>query len=246
MTRILLIGAGGLGCAAGLALAASGLRLSITVIDPDRVERSNLHRQVLYRERDIGEPKAVLAARALGAASIESRAIVDRVGVGNAIGLLAEHDLVIEGTDRHEAKFLAADAAVIAERAIVHAGIVGWAGWALACCPRRGACLRCVFEEIPGGAAVLSCAENGVIGAAVGVLGAIQASLAAAWIAGEPSAGEPGAGGSGAAGQLVRYDARSAAGRASRVARREDCAVCGDRPSIRALDATRYAPSCTA
>lgn len=240
--RALLVGAGGLGCAVGLALPSSGLReLEVTVIDPDRVERSNLQRQVLFRDRDVGEPKAVLAARALGAASIESRAIVDRVGVGNAIGLLAEHDLVIEGTDRHEAKFLAADAAVIAERAIVHAGIVGWAGWALACRPRRGACLRCVFEEVPGGAAVLSCAENGVIGAAVGVLGAIQASLAAAWIAGEPGAGEPGA-----AGQLVRYDGRSAAGRTSRVARREDCAVCGDRPSIRALDATRYAPSCTA
>jgi len=227
--RVLMIGAGGLGCAVATAIAGAGW--SVTVIDPDRVERSNLHRQVLFSDADLGEPKAVIAARALG-----GRAIVGRFDVENAIELASEHTLVIEGTDRHESKFLAADACGIAGTPIVHAGVVGWSGWAMAVRPGQSACLRCLFEEIPPGAAVATCGENGVVGAAVGVIGALQASLAARALDGDPDA----------TGVILRYEVRSGTARASRVRRRGDCALCGDSPAIRTLDATRYAPACPA
>lgn len=224
-----MIGAGGLGCAVATAAGRAGWE--VTVIDPDRVEPSNLHRQVLFSDADVGEPKAVVAARVLG-----GRAIVGRFDVDNAVGLAGEHALVIEGTDRHESKFLAADACGLAGVPVVHAGVVGWAGWAMAVAPGASACLRCVFEEIPRGAAVATCAENGVVGAAVGVIGALQASLAARVLAGDADA----------SGVVLRYDVRAGAARASRVRRRLDCALCGDAPVIRALDATRYAPECPA
>lgn len=247
---MLLIGAGGLGCAVATAIA--GARWDVTVIDPDRVERSNLHRQVLFSDADLGEPKAVVAARALG-----GRAIIDRFGPENAITLAREHALVIEGTDRHETKFLAADACVLAGTPIVHAGVVGWAGWAMACRPRASACLRCVFEEVPRDASVATCAENGVIGAAVGAIGALQASLAARLLdpcSATRSAGTGEAGGAAgddamgadATGVVLRYDGRSGVARASRVRRRDGCALCGEQPTIRALDGARYAPACPA
>lgn len=227
--KVLLIGAGGLGCAVLTAIA--GAPWDVTVIDPDRVERSNLARQVLYDDRSIGRSKAELAAARSG-----GRARIDRFAPENAIALARDHDLVIEGTDRHETKFLVADACVLADRPVVHAGVVGWSGWAMACRPRESACLRCVFEEVPAGAAVATCAENGVVGSAVGVVGALQASLALGVTEGRAEA----------AGTVLRYDARAGSGRASRVKRRAGCALCGAGSSIRRLDPERYRPACPA
>lgn len=237
-----MIGAGGLGCAAGLALAGARgalsdaeLALSITFVDPDRVERSNLHRQVLFGEADVGRPKAEQAAARARALGIEARGIEARFDVASALALAREHDLVIEGTDRHEAKFLAADACGIAGVPIAHAGVVRWAGWAMACAPGASACLRCVFEDVPRGASVATCAEAGVIGPAVGAIGALEAQLALRLLAAGTAAGGD------ATGVLVRYDALAGAARSSRVHRREDCPLCGAAPAIRELREERYA-----
>lgn len=235
--RVLVIGAGGLGCAAGIALARSGLGLSVTFVDPDRVERSNLHRQVLFDEHDVGEPKAVRAAermRAISGGTIDARGIVGRFDVTQGEALARAHDVVIEGTDRHASKFLAADACALARTPIVHAGVVRLAGWALASTPFESACLRCVFEDVPD-AEVETCSEAGVLGPVVGVVGAIEAALAISLLEGRREA----------AGVLHRFDARTASARTSRVRARAGCLLCGERATIRALEEDRYAaPAC--
>ncbi len=239
--RVLVIGAGGLGCASGLALSRAGLELVITFVDLDHVEASNLHRQVLYDDGDVGRSKATRAAerveheaRSRGVA-VRARAIEDRFDLHNAGALVREHDLVLEGTDSHGAKFLAADACVLAGVPVVHAGVVGWAGWAIATLPRVSACLRCVFEDVPTDAAIATCAENGVVGPAVGTMGGLEALLAVQLLAGER----------GAAGILHRFDAFAGTARTSRVQRRRGCALCGESPTIRELRDERYAaPSC--
>jgi adenylyltransferase/sulfurtransferase len=236
--RVLLIGAGGLGCAAAIALARSGARLALTIVDPDRIEESNLHRQVLYGPGDLGVPKALRAAeriRATGRGAIETRAIEGRFDVASAPALVREHDLVIEGTDRHEIKFLAADACVIARVPVIHAGVVRWAGWVLITVPFASACLRCVFEDVPRNAMLATCASDGVVGSVVGTLGAIQAALAMRVLAGEEHPG----------GTLFRYDGLAGTARSSRPQRREDCVLCGLSPAIRQLETERYAPACS-
>lgn len=208
--------------------------MTMTVIDPDRVEASNLHRQVLYGGADVGAPKAARAAARIeheSGGTIAARAIEDRFTATNALELVREHSIVIEGTDRHEAKFLAADACVLARVPVVHAGIVRWAGWAMACAPFESACLRCVFEDVPRDADVATCGESGVIGAAVGTIGALQASLAS---------------GAEAAGVILRYDALGGVVRSSRVRRRAGCPLCGERATIRELRDETYAPACPA
>ncbi|WP_236605625.1 HesA/MoeB/ThiF family protein [Sandaracinus amylolyticus] len=231
---MLVIGAGGLGCAAGIALARSGIELDVTFVDPDRVERSNLHRQVLFDDRDVGHPKAERAAEkmhAISGGAITARGVIDRVDVTNAEALSRAHDVVIEGTDRHESKFLAADAAALARTPVVHGGVVRWAGWAMASTPFESACLRCVFEDVPRDTDVETCAEAGVIGPAVGIIGALEAALAVQILEGRREA----------AGVLHRFDVRTASARTSRVKSRASCPLCGERATIRALDEDRYA-----
>jgi molybdopterin/thiamine biosynthesis adenylyltransferase len=234
---VLVIGAGGLGCAAGIALARSGIELDVTFVDPDRVERSNLHRQVLFEDHDVGHAKAERAAdkvHAISCGAIRARGVIGRVDVSNAEALSRAHDVVIEGTDRHESKFLAADAAAIARTPVVHGGVVRWAGWAMATTPFESACLRCVFEDVPSGD-VETCSEAGVIGAAVGVIGALEAALAVQLLEGRREV----------AGVLHRFDAHAASARTSRVKARASCPLCGERATIRALDEDRYAaPAC--
>lgn len=235
---VLLIGAGGLGCAAGLALARSGVPLALTFVDPDRVERSNLHRQVLFDEGDVDHPKAERAAarvRAISEGVADARGIVGRFDAENGEALARAHDVVIEGTDRHGAKFLAADACALARTPVVHGGVVRFAGWAMAATPFESACLRCVFEDVPQDAEVETCAEAGVIGPAVGVVGALEAALAVQILEGRREV----------AGVLHRVDVLAGSARTSHVRARAGCPLCGERASIRTLDQDRYgAPTC--
>ena len=234
--RALVVGAGGLGSPAALLLARSGL-FDLTVIDDDVIDVSNLHRQVLYAEADVGRSKPHTAraalereARARGHA-IDVRAIEGRLVPDDALELVREHSLVIEGADNFATKFLAADAAMLARVPVVHAGVVRWAGYALAVVPGESACLRCVFEDIPRDR-VETCAEAGVIGPVVGALGGVQAALAIRLALGDRAA----------AGALWRYDARAAKMRATRVSRRASCALCGVCAEIEDLRMERYAP----
>jgi molybdopterin/thiamine biosynthesis adenylyltransferase len=178
-TSFLVIGAGGLGCPALLGLRAAGAR-RVLVVDPDRVEASNLHRQVLYSPGDVGAPKAEVAARSLALAGIDARAIVRRLGPADIAALVAElpsQSIVLECTDAPELKFATNDACVAAGVPLVLAAALGLVGHVIAI-GRDGGCYRCVFEAPPPAELVPSCATAGVLGTAVGTAGWLQALLA--------------------------------------------------------------------
>ena len=237
--RVLLVGAGGLGSPAALVLARSGVD-SITVVDDDVVDASNLHRQLLFRDQDVGRfkgPAAIdrLAAEADGVGcDTELQAVHGRFVPENALSLVARHDLVIEGADNFATKFLVADACAIGRVPVVQAGAVRWSGWALGTLPGQSACLRCVFEDVPD-EHVETCAEAGVVGAVVGVLGALEARIALRLLAGDAAA----------AGVLWSYRGLDGALRRSRVRARPDCPLCAG--TIRTIDESAYAaPRCVA
>ena len=164
--RILVVGVGGLGCPASLGLASSGFG-SLTLLDPDRVEISNLHRQILYGEDDLGRPKVEAARDRLKALYPDLRVetLQDSFSGANAEELLSSYDLVIDGLDRLEKKFLLNDWCVKLGKPYVHAGVVRFEGQVLAAQPGKTACLRCLLPKIPPPFAMPTCREAGVLGA---------------------------------------------------------------------------------
>jgi molybdopterin/thiamine biosynthesis adenylyltransferase len=236
VTSVLIIGMGGLGCPAAEVLARSGVS-RITIVDDDVVDRTNLHRQTLFDEADVGRSKAEVAARALGSIAreagheLDARAVVERLRPDNAVQAMRGHDVVVEGADNFATKFLAADAARLAGTPIAQAGAVRWRGWALASLPDRGPCLRCVFEDVPS-THVETCAEAGVVGPVVGVLGALLGALCLRLLARDASV----------AGDLFAYDALGAGLRRLRVRARQGCPRCAG--TIDDLAPERYTASC--
>jgi adenylyltransferase/sulfurtransferase len=235
LARVLVVGVGGLGCPAAMTLARAGVG-TIGLVDEDLVDFGNLHRQILFEEADVGRPKVEVAARAL--AAIAPRVRVETFATHllpkNAVDLASRFDVVVEGSDNFPTKFLAADAAAIAERPIIHGAAVRWHGTALSVGPRGRPCYRCLFEDVPK-EHVPSCAEAGVMGPVVGVVAAAQADLALSWLSGGDVAGE-----------LFTFDGLAQAARRRRIASRASCALCGAARSIRGVDASRYAgaPAC--
>jgi adenylyltransferase/sulfurtransferase len=173
-----IIGMGGLGCPAAVALAQAGAR-RLTLVDGDVVETSNLHRQPLYGTEDVGRPKVDVARERLFRAfpELELETWTRRVGPGDVDVLLARHALAIDGTDSVAAKFLLNDAVARVGTPLVSGGVVQWGGQAMRIDP-GGACLRCLYGTPPGEDEVPTCARAGVLGSLAGVLGSLQASLA--------------------------------------------------------------------
>ncbi len=202
---VLVVGAGGLSCPALLYLAAAGVG-RIVVIDPDRVESSNLQRQVLFTTEDIGRPKAEVAVRRLRALNpeIAIEGVVARLDRGNALALVRAADVVVDGSDNFATRYLVNDACVLADRPFVHAAIQGFEGQASVFNWRGGPTYRCLFPAPPPPGAAPSCAEAGVLGVLPGLLGTIQASEAIKLLAG---IGEP------LSGRLLLWDAWSHATR---------------------------------
>jgi molybdopterin/thiamine biosynthesis adenylyltransferase len=233
-SRVLLVGIGGLGCPAAIALARAGVG-TIGIADDDVVDATNLHRQILFREEDVGTPKVEAAASALLRIMPELRIErhATRMLPQNAVELASRYDVVVEGTDNFPTKFLAADACRIAKKTIVHAAAVRWHGTVLAVGPNGGPCYRCLFEDVPRENAP-NCAEAGVIGPMVGIVGAVQADLAISVLGGEPVEGT-----------LFTFDAKTLATRRRKIPRRAGCPLCSDARSIQRIDAARYAPVTT-
>jgi molybdopterin/thiamine biosynthesis adenylyltransferase len=229
--RALIVGAGGLGCPAALALAAAGVR-ALGVMDDDVVDASNLHRQIWHSEGTVGMNKAASLARALrerfpdvAVAVHETRFSVETAAI------LESYDVIVDATDNFAAKFLLNDAAVLARKPLVHAAAVEMHGQILTV-PAGGApCYRCLFEEMPPAGVGPSCTEQGVLGPVPGVLGSLQGAEAARLLRGEAPA---------FVGRLVQYDAASLNAREVRYKRNPACAVCGDSPRVRALDPAEY------
>jgi sulfur-carrier protein adenylyltransferase/sulfurtransferase len=221
--RVLVAGAGGLGSPAALYLAAAGVG-TLGIIDGDRIELSNLQRQVLFASADIGRLKAPTARERLRSLNPDITVVAHAVTLTdrNVASVLEGYDLVLDGTDRVNTRYLINDACVILRKPLVSAAIHRFEGQAMTYVPGRGPCYRCLFAE-PQPGAVASCAEAGVLGVLPGVLGTIQATEAIKLLTG---IGAP------LIGRLLIYDALELRFTELPVARRADCAVCGEHPTI--------------
>jgi molybdopterin/thiamine biosynthesis adenylyltransferase len=230
--RVLIVGLGGLGCPVAAVLAQTpGIELWLA--DDDVIELSNLHRQLLYAERDVGQHKLPAAARALVAQGASADAIVERrtrLLPGNARQLVREVDLVVEGADNYATKFLAADAAHLERRPIVHGAAVRWVATAWAVSAEGAPCYRCLFEDVPAGAQQ-GCSEAGVMGPVVGFAGALMAELALRVLSSDASA----------FGALFTYDGRRDLLRRVPASPRSACPLCGaGLPRIADVSYERY------
>lgn len=199
--KILVIGAGGLGCPALLYLAAAGVG-HITIIDPDTIEISNLQRQVLYAQADIGKYKALVAAHKLKESNpfIHVDAITTEFNRDNSLELISNHDLVLDGSDNFATRYLVNDACVIAGKPLVFGSIFKFEGQVSVFNYNDGPTYRCIYPEPPLPHEVPSCSEIGVIGVLPGLIGTMQATEAIKLITG---LGEP------LSGKLLLYDALS-------------------------------------
>lgn len=212
--RVLIVGVGGLGCPVSLALARAGVG-QLTLIDPDVVELTNLHRQPWHHAADLGRPKVHSAAGKLVKAfpGLQVDALQERVTAQNAQRLFESHDLVVDATDGVQTKFLLSDASVLTGTPLIYGGVLRFEGLAMRL-ERGGPCLRCLFEAPPDDA--LTCAQAGVLGSMAGLIGGLQAALA---LRRAGTAGEA---------MLQVVDGRSLTFRTVRVRRRVDCAACGE------------------
>ena len=183
--RVLIIGAGGLGSPVAMYLAAAGVG-TIGLADDDVIEATNLQRQVLYRDSDVGMHKADRAAERLKAQNpgIHVDVYRTRVDGDNIRELIRDYDFIIDGVDNFPAKFLINDACVMEGKPFCHGGVVQFHGQVMTYVPGRGPCYRCIFEEMPPAGTVGNCLELGVMGAMVGIIGTIQAMEAMKYILG--------------------------------------------------------------
>jgi molybdopterin/thiamine biosynthesis adenylyltransferase len=236
--RVLVVGLGGLGCPVASILARVP-ELELWLCDEDVVDVSNLHRQILYRAADVGSDKLTAAKAALVAAGADAERIVlvrSRLLPNNAVELVSEVDLVVEGADNFATKFLAADAAYLAGRPIVHGAAIRFVGTAWAVSSAGTPCYRCLFEDVPPGAQ-LGCSEAGVMGPVVGFCGALMADLALRVLTGDATA----------FGSLYTYDGQADRLRQVPASPRPQCPLCGVSPTISQIIESRYtAPSCAA
>lgn len=223
---LLCVGAGGLASAALPYLAGAGVG-RITIIDADRVDRSNLHRQVLYEERDVGAPKAVAAAQHLRGLNpdIEVVGIEGRLDADDADPLIAAHDVILDGSDNFATKFLLADVTAKHGRPLVYGSVIGMEGMVSVFDARVGPCFRCIYPQPPS-EWVPNCAEAGVLGPLVGMVGTIQAAEAVKLLAGEGRS----TGLRSLVGKLWVLDARDMSSRQLTIHPREGCGTCAGTP----------------
>jgi adenylyltransferase/sulfurtransferase len=233
----LVVGLGGLGCPAAWVLARAGVG-RLVLVDDDVVDVTNLHRQVLYCDADIGAHKLDAARRKLRELG-PSEIVVHKTRLlpENARDLVRQADVVIEGADNFATKFLAADACHLERKPVVHGAGVRLHGTVLSVRPGGAPCYRCLFEDVLDGDAAPNCAEAGVLGPVVGLLGALMADLALDLLQGDEQR----------TAVLHGYDAECDRLRPVVLHARRDCPLCGHEPSIQALDEARYfEPSCAA
>jgi adenylyltransferase/sulfurtransferase len=223
-SSVLLVGAGGLGSPAALYLAAAGVgRLGL--VDFDRVDASNLQRQVLYDTSDVGRPKLEAAAERIAALNpdVDVRAFDVKLDASNARDVLADFDVVLDGTDTFPSRYLTSDLCVWLGKPLVYGSVMRFEGQVSVFDARRGPCYRCLFPEPPPPELAPNCAEAGVLGVLPGVVGMLQATEALKLLLG---IGEP------LVGRLLVYDALAMEFRRFGVPKDPACPVCGASPTI--------------
>lgn len=225
--KVALIGAGGLGSPLGLYLAAAGTG-TIGVVDHDLVESSNLQRQVIHTAADVGTPKVRSASARIAALNPAVRVVPHetQLSSANALDILDQYDVVVDGTDNFPTRYLTNDACVLLGKPLVYGSVYRFEGQASVFDAKAGPCYRCLFPEPPPPGAVPSCEEGGVLGVLPGLIGMIQAVETVKLVVG---IGEP------LIGRLLTFDALEMRFRELKLRKDPDCPVCGRRPTITAL-----------
>src|SRR3954454_2827433 len=225
--KVLLIGAGGLGAPLGLYLAAAGVG-KIGMVDFDVVDFTNLQRQVFHATQDVGRKKLDSAADKMKAINPHIEIVKHEIALTseNALDILKEYDIVVDGTYNFPTRFLVNDACVLLGKPNVYGSIFRFEGQATVFAYEGGPCYRCLYPEPPPPGLVPSCAEGGVLGILPGTIGLIQATETVKLILG---IGEP------LKGRLLRYDALEMRFREYKLRRDPECPVCGDNPTIHEL-----------
>ena len=224
-SRVLLIGAGGLGSPASLYLAAAGVG-KLGIVDADVVDETNLQRQIVHSTARLGEPKVASAKETIEALNpdVEVKAYPERLTSENVDRILADGwDVIVDGADNFPTRYLVNDASVWHGIPVVHGSIFRFEGQATVFSPGAGPCYRCLFPQPPPPELAPSCAEGGVLGVLPGVIGSLQANEALKLVLG---IGEP------LVGRLLLFDALSASFTEVSVRRDPGCPVCGDAPTI--------------
>ncbi len=231
-SKVLVVGAGGLGSPLIMYLAAAGVG-TIGVVDDDVVSLSNLQRQIAHTTGRVGRPKVESAGETVAALNPDARLRPhqERLTAANVMDLIADYDLIADGSDNFDTRFLLNDACYLAKKPLVSAAVLRFDGQLSTFRAHEGGdrpCYRCIFPEPPPPHVVPSCAEGGVLGAMAGVMGAMQATEVIKELLGI---------GDSLSGRLMIYDGLAAEWRKVRVKRDPACKLCGDRPTIRDLGA---------
>lgn len=237
--RVLCVGAGGLGSPVLQHLAAAGVG-EIGIVDFDRVDFSNLQRQLIHGTSDVGRLKTESAAARLREINpeVRVRTYEERLSAANAPSLAEPYDLIIDGTDNFPTRYLCNDLSVLTKKPNVHGSIFRFEGQVSVFAPHLGGpCYRCLFPDPPAPGLVPSCAEGGVLGILPGIVGAMQANEAVKLLLG---IGEP------LVGRLVHFDALAFRFREIRLRRDPHCVLCGDSPSLTELQDIDFACDMTA
>jgi sulfur-carrier protein adenylyltransferase/sulfurtransferase len=223
----LVVGVGGLGAPAATYLAAAGVG-RIGLVDRDEVELSNLQRQTLYSQKDVGMLKVTAAADRLREMNPEIKVVRHNVTLdsSNAMEVLGGYDVVIDGTDTFPTRYLINDACALLGKPDVYASVLRFDGQASVFDASRGPCYRCLFPRPPPPGSVPSCAEAGVVGVLTGIMGSVQAAQAINILLGV---------GSPLTGRLLVFDARNTSFTELRIKKNPGCPLCGNEPSITKL-----------
>jgi len=225
--KVLCVGAGGLGSPALLYLAAAGVG-TLGVIDFDVVDESNLQRQIIHGQSDVGRPKALSARDSIKEVNPYITVVVheESLDSDNVMEIFAGYDLIVDGTDNFATRYLVNDACVLLGKPYVWGSIYRFDGQASVFWAEYGPCYRCLYPEPPPPGMVPSCAEGGVLGVLCASIGSIQVTEAIKLITGI---------GESLAGRLMIYDALEMSYRSLNIRKDPDCAICGDNPSITEL-----------
>ena len=224
--KVLIVGAGGLGSPIAIYLTLAGVG-TIGIVDFDTVDVTNLQRQVLHYDGDIGKPKVQSAVETLNAYNPETTVVTHEAPLtsDNAMAIIQDYDIVVNGADNFPARYLVNDAAYLSGKPLVDGSILLFDGMATVFLPGNG-CYRCLFPEPPPPGEVPSCAEAGVLGMLPGMVGTIQATEAVKLILGV---------GESLSGRLLLIDALDMDFRTVKLRRNPECPLCGDDPTVTEL-----------
>ncbi len=226
--RILIVGAGGLGCPIALYLAASGVG-NITIVDDDKIELSNLQRQIAFSVNQIGQFKATALAQKISSLNplVKVNDVVVRIEASNVEKIISGYDLIIDGTDNFATRFLIADACYLAKIPYLHASVYQYQGQVFLSVPGKTACFRCLFKQAPQTSALPACGEAGILGVVVGPIGLMAATEAVKYLTGL---------GDSIAGKVLIYNILQQELKKFNLEQDNECVLCSKKATIKEID----------